>query len=336
MLDRALRGVRKDLARVERQASRNAERLETLEAAQARTRAELRTVTAQSERVAAQGKLDHERVAATERLAARLNDALSSLRSQHEAELAEVESRLGALTQALIALQREGAGAMDTASLVVETVIDGVLRRHLTYLGRPMLRDLADVVRAAEEEKIPGVVIETGCAKGGSAIVMGAAKSPEREFLVYDVFGMIPAPGEGDDEKAHSRYVSIKEGTSKGIKADKYYGYEDDLLSQVRQSFTELGVAPDDNNVTFVAGLFQDTVNISEPVAVAHLDGDWYESTLVCLERIGPWIAPRGRIVLDDYYFWAGCQRAVDEWLPSHPEFVKEDRSRLHLVRRED
>ena len=37
-----------------------------------------------------------------------------------------------------------------------------------------------------------------------------------------------------------------------------------------------------------VKGLFENTIDLDEPVAFAHLDGDWYDSTMICLERIGP------------------------------------------------
>ena len=67
-------------------------------------------------------------------------------------------------------------------------------------------------------------------------------------------------------------------------------------------SFTRHGVPLAENNVELVKGLFQDTIHLDEPVAFAHLDGDWYESTMVCLERIAPLLVPGGRIVLDDYH----------------------------------
>ena len=63
-----------------------------------------------------------------------------------------------------------------------------------------------------------------------------------------------------------------------------------------------------EHNVELVRGLFEDTIDLDEPVAFAHLDGDWYESTMTCLERIAPLLVPGGRIVLDDYYTWSGCR----------------------------
>ena len=45
------------------------------------------------------------------------------------------------------------------------------------------------------------------------------------------------------------------------------------------------------------------------------LDGDWYESTRVCLENLYPHVAPGGIVIVDDYYNWDGCARAVNEFV---------------------
>ena len=50
---------------------------------------------------------------------------------------------------------------------------------------------------------------------------------------VYDVFGMIPPPGERDGADVHQRYATIAAGASKGIGGETYYGYRDDLLAEV-------------------------------------------------------------------------------------------------------
>jgi asparagine synthase (glutamine-hydrolysing) len=101
----------------------------------------------------------------------------------------------------------------------------------------------------------------------------------------------------------------------------------------VTDSFTRLGVPAAEHNVELVQGLFEDTIDLDEPVAFAHLDGDWYESTMTCLTRIAPLLVPGGRIVLDDYYMWSGCRRAVDEYFGGRGGFRQEQRARLHVVR---
>lgn len=204
----------------------------------------------------------------------------------------------------------------------------------LTYLSREALTDLHDRVREAEAKAIEGSLIEAGCALGGSAIVMAAAKSPERPLLVYDVFGMIPPPSERDGADVHARYETIQSGQSKGIGGATYYGYEENLLERVRGNFVREGYPPADHHVTFVQGLFQDTIHPDGPVAVAHIDGDWYESVRTCLERIEPHLPVGGVLVIDDYEAWSGCRTAVDEYFADKRDrYTFEPRARLHIVR---
>ena len=150
---------------------------------------------------------------------------------------------------------------------------------------------------------------------------------------VYDVFGMIPPPSEHDGPDVHARYQRIVSGEAKGVGGETYYGYRENLLEEVRSSFGRLGVPPAERNVDLVKGLFEETVVLDEPVALAHLDGDWYESTMTCLTRIAPLLVDGGRIVLDDYYMWSGCRAAVDEFLDGRDGFRREERAKLHIVR---
>lgn len=215
----------------------------------------------------------------------------------------------------------------------VRSTIDAVVTERLTYLQRPDLEMLARLVAEADAADRKGLVIETGAALGGSAIVMASAKSPSRPMKVYDVFGMIPAPSAQDGQDVQDRYRTILSGESVGLGGDLYYGYHDDLLSEVTSSFARHGVPVEEHGVELVQGLFQDTLDLDEPVALAHLDGDWYESTMVCLERIAPLLVPGGRIVLDDYYHWSGCRRAVDEYFHERRGYRLERRVKMHVVR---
>jgi (2Fe-2S) ferredoxin len=66
-----------------------------------------------------------------------------------------------------------------------------------------------------------------------------------------------------------------------------------------------------------VKGLFQDTVPRCDvgPIAVLHLDGDWYESVKVCLDHLYDRVSPGGVIQIDDYGHWEGARKAVDEFM---------------------
>jgi lipopolysaccharide biosynthesis glycosyltransferase len=221
----------------------------------------------------------------------------------------------------------------DGLSPEIERVIQGVRREHLSYLDASSLRTLASSVEAIEAAGIDGLIVEAGTALGGSAITMAAAKSRNRRMKVYDVFGMIPPPGERDGADVHRRYETIAAGRSRGIGDETYYGYREDLRSEVSESFARYGLPIADSNVELIQGLFEDTIKLDEPVALAHLDGDWYASTMTCLTRIAPLLAVGGRLVIDDYDTWSGCHAAVHDYFAERTGFRFERRGRLHVIR---
>ena len=214
-------------------------------------------------------------------------------------------------------------------------IIHAVRADSLTYLGEDALYDLYEQVIKLEKKKVDGILIEAGCALGGSAIVLTTAKSKSRLFNVYDVFGMIPPPSDKDGQDVHQRYETIRSGKSEGLAENKYYGYEENLIEKVTDNFRRHHVALEDNNVHLKKGLFQDTLHIQEKVALAHIDGDWYESVITCLQRIEPNLIPGGVLVIDDYNDWSGCRTAIDEYFEDKKdkyEFIQ--RARLHIVRK--
>jgi Macrocin-O-methyltransferase (TylF) len=245
-----------------------------------------------------------------------------------EAELRETRRQLKT-ARAKLRKARGGAALAPE----IEQTITRARAEHLTFLKPDHLRDLARVVLDIEDRRLPGLLVEAGTARGGSAIVIAAAKAPDRPMKVYDVFGMIPPPTEHDGADVHRRYEAIAGGQARGVGGETYYGYRDDLHGEVTDSFARLGVPAGERNVELIQGLFEDTIDLNEPVAFAHLDGDWYESTMTCLMRIAPLVVPGGRIVLDDYFQWSGCRTAVDEYFSGRDEFRFERRSKLHVIR---
>jgi asparagine synthase (glutamine-hydrolysing) len=216
----------------------------------------------------------------------------------------------------------------------IHPIVRRVKNQRLTYLSFGALNDLFRAAAAADEGSRPGVLVEAGCALGGSAIVLAKAKDRDRALFVHDVFGRIPPPSGADGEDVHARYAEIASGEATGLGGDPYYGYEPELKTKVRQSFERFNLPLADNSVELVEGLFEDTIVGDEPVALAHIDGDWYESVRTCVERLGPRLVKGGVMIVDDYFMWSGCRTAVDEFLAAHPgEYRVFERNRLHIER---
>lgn len=194
-------------------------------------------------------------------------------------------------------------------------LIRRIRAENLTYLSEEKLASLASCCREADANGLDGAILEAGCALGGSSILLATLKSDGRPLAIYDVFGMIPPPSQEDSEDVHARYRTIVEGKSEGLGGDTYYGYQDKLYEVVAGNFERFGIRREDQNVTMIEGLVQDTLHPDGPVALAHIDVDWYEPVLVCLQRIFPRLVPGGSIVIDDYHDWGGCRKATDEYL---------------------
>jgi Macrocin-O-methyltransferase (TylF) len=218
--------------------------------------------------------------------------------------------------------------------LPANRVLRAVVASRLTYLEPEALMLLRATAAAIERRNIPGVFIECGCALGGSAIVIASAKRIERKFLIYDVFGTIPAPSTNDGADVHTRYNLIRSGQARGIGGDTYYGYRSDLIDEVARNFAEQGYPIEYNNIALVKGLYQSSLHVSEQVAFAHIDCDWYESVLICLTEIVPHLSAGGALVIDDYNFWSGCRRAVDDYFSNQQSGFEFEHGTRLIIRR--
>lgn len=197
-----------------------------------------------------------------------------------------------------------------------------LLEAHLTYLAVEKLERMEKAI--AETRGLRGDVIEFGVALGGSAILLAHGAGPDRRFIGFDVFAMIPEPSsDKDDEKSKQRYETIRSGQSRGIAGERYYGYLDDLYERVRASFAAFGMPVDDDRVRLIKGLFEETWPTAGvgPIALAHLDCDWYDPVRFCLSACADRMLPGGQIIIDDYHAYGGCRTAVDEFLAAHSDF---------------
>jgi O-methyltransferase len=197
-----------------------------------------------------------------------------------------------------------------------------VLEENLTYLAPRKLLRLERCIAELDRDGVPGCLVETGMALGGSGIVI-ASHAENRAFHGYDVFGMIPPPGPNDPPEVHERYRVIASGESSGIGGEEYYGYRDDLYDQVVAAFERHGLAIDGTARRLHRGLFEDTLRLSEPVALVHIDCDWYEPVMLCLQRLYPLLSVGGFVIADDYFDWEGARRACDEFLSLHGDLER-------------
>jgi len=165
---------------------------------------------------------------------------------------------------------------------------------------------------------VPGCFVECGVWRGGSAALMALAvcKSGEsRDLHLFDSFEGLPEPTEDDGAAAIAYSGGRVSGVLKSL--DKCIA----SLDEVRELLLD-DIGFDPSRVHFHKGWFQNTVPFVSPnlgpIALLRLDGDWYESTRTCMERLYPLVSSGGIIILDDYFAWSGCAKAADEYRTRH------------------
>jgi O-methyltransferase len=168
------------------------------------------------------------------------------------------------------------------------------------------------------QEKVPGCFVECGVWRGGSAAIMGLANrhfGQMRDLHLFDSFEGLPEPTQKDGEAAIIYSGGRSSGELKSLNQCKAG------LDEV-QRFLLGRLRLDRSKIYFHAGWFQNTVPADAsglgPIALLRLDGDWYESTRICLEHLYPLVSAGGMIILDDYFMWEGCKRATDEFRAKH------------------
>ncbi len=215
--------------------------------------------------------------------------------------------------------------------------LDPVSRRvkteKLTYLSHSKLRSLNACLKELEARDVVGDFFDLGIALGGSSIILAKAKGTRR-FSGYDVFGMIPPPGDADAADTHERYKVITGGRSKGIDGDVYYyGYDAQLYDRVVANFASFDLDVDGEDISLHKGLFEDTLKLSDDdrVALVHIDCDWHDPVQFCLQTVAPYLSKGGLIIVDDYNDYEGCRKATNEFLATNPSF-RLRRSRPHAI----
>ncbi len=179
---------------------------------------------------------------------------------------------------------------------------------------------LVDAVRHIEMNGIKGDIVECGVWRGGSSMAIAetlmAGGSAERHLWLYDTFEGMSAPtsedASHDGESAAAQLARTERSEERNIWCVS-------PLDDVRTNMAATSYP--DGKVTLVKGKVEDTIpgTVPESIALLRLDTDWYESTKHELEQLYPRLAKGGILIIDDYGFWQGAKKAVDEYFAAHP-----------------
>jgi O-methyltransferase len=154
-------------------------------------------------------------------------------------------------------------------------------------------------------KNITGDFVECGVWRGGMSAAMSEILGESRRIHLFDSFEGLPPAREIDGPKAIAWQ-----------KDSQSTGYYDNCSADESFAKDAMKIAGHQNYKLY-KGWFQNSLSGIETksIGILRLDGDWYDSIKVCLEQLFPMLVDGGLIIIDDYYAWDGCSKAIHDYL---------------------
>jgi O-methyltransferase len=178
------------------------------------------------------------------------------------------------------------------------------LARPFTLLNKGQLDLIEQAVLAAEEQAVPGNLLEAGVWRGGAIILMraliGAYAIADRKVFAADSFAGIPL---------NTRAVNdpVDQWKDRWVAA----------LDEVAGNLDRFGIL--DDKIRFVVGNFSESLKhlAGERFALIRLDSDSYDSIETSLDYLYPLLSKGGITIIDDWHL-PGCRMAVMDYRRRH------------------
>ncbi len=178
--------------------------------------------------------------------------------------------------------------------------------RYRNYTMVPQNQFLENLQLASTCSTVSGCVVECGVWRGGMIAAISEILGNGREYFLFDSFEGLPKATAIDGVAAQT-WQEDTSGASyfNNCKAEQAFA---------KKAMALAGIP----NASIIKGWFKETLpqfDEGKRIALLRLDGDWFESTMECLEHLYPKVSNGGLIVVDDYFMWDGCARAVHQYL---------------------
>ena len=211
-------------------------------------------------------------------------------------------------------------------------------------MGTPLA--LANLLAATEyvsKNKIPGDIVECGVWRGGSMLSVAekliSIGAMDKVIWLFDTYAGMTEPSISDIRTGDGKSATQMHWQADTINLNFGTGYEGGIaaaasLQDVINGFESIKFPA--NNTRYIVGKVEETLteaaNLPEHISLLRLDTDWYESTRIELEILWPRLVPGGVLILDDYDYWAGSKKAVEDYFQSRndkPFLIRMDHGRI-------
>jgi len=193
--------------------------------------------------------------------------------------------------------------------------------RPYTMTSNEALAALRNALRYVVQRNVPGAIVECGVWRGGS--MMAAAMTlhelgvQDRDIVLMDTFDGMPPATPDDVSHAGESAAELMASSERSEPIHAFAPYDGVVQAMSLVPYPA-------ERVHFVKGMIEQTVPGEAPdeIALLRLDTDWYESTRHELVHLFPRLSRHGVLIVDDYGYWRGSRKAVDEYFAETGETI--------------
>jgi O-methyltransferase len=187
-----------------------------------------------------------------------------------------------------------------------------------TMTGIERVQALVNATRYVVQENVHGAIVECGVWKGGSMMAVTRTLLDlgvrDRELWLFDTFSGLTEPSSLDASAGGLTAKSYLDHAGKLVGAELETHLCIAGIETVKANLESTGYPS--SRLHFVAGDVLNTLPEAKlgGIALLRLDTDWYESTRHELDHLFAKMTPGGVLICDDYNYWMGHRKAIDDY----------------------
>lgn len=189
------------------------------------------------------------------------------------------------------------------------------LAKKLAYSSEETLMFTYDCAKKMKDAN--GVYVECGVAAGAQILAM-AEGAPYKIIHAFDSFEGIPLPSNKDDQMPGIKYLTKDEQKALPKPGKQKLESSGATVVPLEAFLENVSNVQCPENIIIHKGWFENTLENCriDEISILRLDGDLYNSTLVCLKHLFPKVIKGGIIIIDDWEL-PGCQLACKDYFKS-------------------
>jgi len=168
---------------------------------------------------------------------------------------------------------------------------------------------LFDSLEYIRKNKISGDIVECGVWKGGNILgiieYLNYYEIYDKNVWLYDTFNGMTQPEEIDMDYFNRKAIDIFQSILCVS-----------LIDEVKKNLS-ISKYPNEK-IKYIIGDVEKTlnneINLPNQISLLRLDTDFYKSTKKELNVLFPILSKNGVLIVDDYGYWQGSKKAVDEY----------------------